>query len=142
MLGATPRLSRHYLFSPQCFWSAVLVAAATQNLSLDYGHVVEAAAGILPIALVDGSVGYLIADLGALWRRDGCPRHFAGGIVCIQLFGIFSWPDWTQRLSIFTLYGSPLVKGPDWGAMIALLAVAVVALGLATWRFARKDIAA
>jgi ABC-type transport system involved in multi-copper enzyme maturation permease subunit len=53
---------------------------------------------------------------------------------------IFNWPDWIVQLSIFERYGSPLTKGLDWGNVLGLLAVAVVALALAIWRFGQKDI--
>ncbi|HEX6819962.1 MAG TPA: ABC transporter permease subunit [Ktedonobacterales bacterium] len=120
---------------------ATLVAAARASLALDYGLVVEAAVGILPIALVVASVGYLLAG----WVHSGAVTGVLGALLAlsfvVQLFGpLFSWPDWTQRLSLFALYGSPLIKGLEWGTMVALLAIAVVALGLGTWRFARKDV--
>ncbi len=120
---------------------ATLVSAATQNLALDGGRVVEAVVGILPIALVVGSVGYLIAS----WVRASVVTGVLGALLAASLAvellsGILNWPDWTQRLSIFTLYGNPLVKGIDWANLIGLLAVAAVALALAAWRFARKDI--
>jgi ABC-type transport system involved in multi-copper enzyme maturation permease subunit len=44
------------------------------------------------------------------------------------------------QLSIFERYGSPFTKGLDWLNVLGLLAVAVAALGIATWRFSRKDI--
>jgi ABC-2 type transport system permease protein len=123
--------------------AATLVAAATQDLALDSGHVVEAAFGILPLALVIGSVGYLIAG----WVRASAVTGVLGTLLAASfaielLGGILNWPDWTQKLSIFTLYGNPLVKGIEWANLLALLAVAVAALALATWQFARKDIAA
>jgi len=121
--------------------AAVVVTAATQSLALDGGRVVEAVFGILPIALVIGSVGYLIAG----WVRASAVTGVLGTLLAASfavevLSGILKWPDWTQRLSILTLYGSPLIKGLNWGNMLALLAVAAVALLLATWQFARKDI--
>jgi len=121
--------------------AAVLVSAATQNIALDFGHVIEAVGGILPIALVTGSVGYLLAT----WVRANAVTGILGALLAgsfaVELLsGILNWPEWTQRLSIFTLYGNPLVKGLDWGNTLALLAVAVVALGIANWRFARKDV--
>jgi ABC-2 type transport system permease protein len=121
----------------------ILVAGATQSLTLDGGRVVEAVFGILPIALVISSVGYLVAG----WVRANAVMAILGLLIAesfaVELLGgILNWPDWTQKLSLFELYGNPLVKGLDVGAVIALLAVAIVALGIAIWRFARKDIAA
>jgi ABC-2 type transport system permease protein len=44
------------------------------------------------------------------------------------------------RLSAFYYYGTPLLHGLPLGDMLGVLAVAIVALALATVRFARKDI--
>lgn len=120
---------------------ATLVAAASQGLALDLGHVVEAVVGILPIALVIASLGYLFAG----WVRASAVTGILGAVLAISfavelLSGLLSWPDWTLRLSLFTLYGAPLIKGIDWANMLGLLAVAAVALVIATWRFGRKDV--
>jgi hypothetical protein len=50
------------------------------------------------------------------------------------------WPDWTKYVSAFYYYGNPLAKGLPVGDTILVLAVAVVALAVATVRFAQKDI--
>jgi len=131
--------------------AVVLVAAAlfaviggtvlAQGLKVDGLKLVEACAGMIPIALVVGAVGYLLAA----WL----PARLLTGILSLLLVASFftallgsalKLPDWTLQLSIFQQYGSPLTKGLDWGNMLALLAVAAAALLLATWRFARKDI--
>jgi len=121
--------------------AATLVSAATQGLALDGGRVVAAVFGILPIALVIGSVGYLIAG----WVRAGAVTGVLGAVLALSfavelLRGILTWPDWTERLSIFGLYGSPLLKGLEWSNVAALLVVAAAALLLAIWQFARKDV--
>lgn len=51
------------------------------------------------------------------------------------------FPSAVMQLSPFYYYGNPLVKGLPLGDMLLVLAVAAVALGLATLRFMRKDIA-
>jgi ABC-2 type transport system permease protein len=123
--------------------AATVVTAATQNIALDYGLVFEASIGILPIALVISSVGYLLAG----WVRSGGVTGILGALLAlslgIEIIGpLLKWPDWTQKLSLFDLYGSPLIKGLEWGTMAALLAGAVVVLGIGVWRFANRDVAA
>ena len=51
-----------------------------------------------------------------------------------------NWPDVVQKLSAFYYYGTPLLHGLALGNMLLILAVAVVALALASVRFMRKDI--
>ena len=51
-----------------------------------------------------------------------------------------NWSDTTLRFSAFYYYGTPLLHGLPLGDMLGVLAVAVVALGVASVRFVRKDI--
>jgi ABC-2 type transport system permease protein len=120
---------------------AVLLAAAQQQLPIDGGHALAAVVGILPIALVVASVGYLLAG----WLRSAAVVGVLGAVLAasflVELVGaIFHWPDWVVQLSIFERYGSPFTKGLDWVNVVGVLAVAVAALGIATWRFGQKDI--
>ena len=46
----------------------------------------------------------------------------------------------TLRLSAFYYYGTPLLHGLPLGDTLGVLAVAIVALALASVRFVRKDI--
>jgi ABC-2 type transport system permease protein len=121
---------------------AVVLAAVQQQLPLDGGRVVAAVAGMLPIALVVASVGYLLSG----WLRSGAVTGVLATLLALsfldELVGaIFKWPDWVVQLSLFERYGTPFTKGLDWNNVIALLAVAAGALALAIWRFSQKDIA-
>jgi ABC-2 type transport system permease protein len=120
---------------------AVLLAAAQQRLPIDGRHALAAVVGILPIALLVASVGYLLAG----WVRSAAVVGILGAALAasflVELVGaIFKWPDWVVQLSIFERYGSPFTKGLDWPNVLELLAIAVVALGIAVWRFDQKDI--
>lgn len=50
------------------------------------------------------------------------------------------WSDGILHLSAFYYYGTPLLHGLPLGDMLGILAVATVALALASMRFVRKDI--
>jgi len=121
---------------------AVVLAAVQQQLPLDGGKVVAAVVAIVPIALAVGSVGYLLSG----WLRSGAVTGVLGALLAFsfldELVGaIFKWPDWVTKLSIFQLYGSPFSKGLEWSNVLALLALTIGALAIATWRFSQKDIA-
>jgi polyether ionophore transport system permease protein len=121
---------------------AVVLAAVQQQLPLDGGKVIAAVAGMLPIALVVASVGYLLSG----WLRSGAVTGVLATLLALsfldELVGaIFKWPDWVVQLSLFERYGAPFTKGLDWSNVVALLAVAVGALAIAIWRFSQKDIA-
>jgi ABC-2 type transport system permease protein len=121
---------------------AVVLAAVQQQLPLDGGKAVAAVAGMLPIALVVASVGYLLSG----WLRSGAVTGVLAALLALsfldELVGaIFKWPDWVVQLSLFERYGTPFTKGLDWSNVVALLAVAAGALAIAIWRFSQKDIA-
>jgi ABC-2 type transport system permease protein len=123
------------------FGASVGALVATQGLTVDGVTLVEAVGGMVPVALVVGAVGYLLAG----WLRAG-PLVGVLSLLFVASFFVpllgsgLKLPDWAQQLSIFQQYGNPLVDGLHWANMLALLGVAAVALLLATWRFARKDI--
>jgi ABC-2 type transport system permease protein len=121
---------------------AVVLAGIQQNLPLDGGRAAAAVAGMLPIALVVASVGYLLSG----WLRSGAVTGVLAALLALsfldELVGaIFKWPDWVVQLSLFERYGTPFTKGLDWSNVVALLAVAASALAIAIWRFSQKDIA-
>ncbi len=122
--------------------ASVWVVVATQGLNVDGVKLVEAVAGMAPIALVVGAVGYLLAGwLPARLLVGVLTLLFVGSFFINLLGSALKLPDWVLQLSVFQQYGNPLIDGLHWANMLALLAVATVALLIATWRFARKDIA-
>ena len=57
-------------------------------------------------------------------------------------FGIvFGWPAWLLRLSVFELYGTPLVTGVWWPGLAALIILSTVGFGLAAATLERRDLA-
>jgi ABC-2 type transport system permease protein len=122
----------------------VLLTSAATNVSLDAGRVVQALAAALPLGPVVAAFGLCVAT----WA----PRPGIAVPVTIALVGatyffetlapLFDLPEAVLNLSIFHLYGKPLVEGIKWGGLLALSAAAVLfaAASLAGWE--RRDIAA
>jgi len=122
-------------------FAGVWATVAGQGLSVDGVKLAGAIAGMAPIALVVGAVGYLLAG----WL----PARLLTGVLSLLLVGSFfigllgsalKLPDWVLQLSVFQQYGNPLIDGLRWANMLVLLAIAAAALVVATWRFTRKDI--
>ncbi|MGZ3584245.1 MAG: ABC transporter permease subunit [Ktedonobacterales bacterium] len=119
---------------------AVLSSAAV-GLNLDQGNLTAATLSIVPLALLTAALGYLFAG----WLTTAVDTGLLSFLLVIWFFITFIGPElnWSEsvlRLSAFYYYGTPLVHGLPVGDTIGVLAVAVVALVLATVRFARKDI--
>ena len=80
--------------------------------------------------------------LAAHGRRHGTFEYPAVDLVLHQLHRPGAdWPGAIQRLSALYYYGTPLLHGWYVGDILGLLAVALVALVLASLRFVKKDIA-
>ena len=69
----------------------------------------------------------------------GCA--FAAASFFLLEFGqVFGWPAWLTRLSVFGLYGAPLVEGIAWPGLAALVGVSLAGFGAATLALARRDV--
>jgi ABC-2 type transport system permease protein len=121
--------------------AAVELASAASGLSLDGGNLAAATLSIIPLGLLMAALGYLLSG----WLRTAIDTGLLSFLLVIWFFISFvgpglNWSDTTLRLSAFYYYGTPLLHGLPLGDMLGVLAVTVVALGIASVRFVRKDI--
>jgi ABC-2 type transport system permease protein len=121
--------------------AATEVAALAAGLKLDGGNVAAASLGMIPLGLLIASLGFLFSG----WLRTAIDTGLLSFLLVIWFFITFigpelNWPEALQKLSAFYYYGTPLLHGLSVGNMLLVLAVAVVALALASVRFMRKDI--
>ena len=122
--------------------AAVAGAVAAAGLAIDGGRLVAAVLAMEPVALTVAAVGYLLAG----WLRPAAVTGMLTALIAGSFFlGLVGpglhWPERILQLSLFAQYGTPLLTGPDWAAMLRLLALSAGALAAATVRFARKDLA-
>jgi ABC-2 type transport system permease protein len=121
--------------------ATTLVSGAT-DVKLDSGNLAAATLSMIPLGLLVAALGYLLSG----WLRTAPVTGILSALVVTWFFISFLGPaldfsDVVLRLSVFYYYGKPLVDGLSLENMLGLLAVAVVALALASVRFVRKDIA-
>jgi len=117
------------------------LASAVSGFTLDWGNLAAASLSIIPLGLLMAALGYLFSG----WLRAAVDTGALSFLLVIWFFITFVGPDlnWsatTLKFSAFYYYGTPLVNGLPVGDMLIILAVAVVALVLASVRWARKDI--
>jgi ABC-2 type transport system permease protein len=120
---------------------ASAAAAAAAGLSIDVGNLAAATLGMIPLGLLIAAFGYLASG----WLRTAADTGLLSFVLAAWFFISFigpelKLPDATLRLSAFYYYGTPLLHGLQLTSVVGVLAVAVLALGLGTLRFARKDI--
>jgi ABC-2 type transport system permease protein len=121
--------------------AAMALTLAATGLKLDGGNLTAATLSMIPLGLLMAALGYLFAG----WLRTAVDTGLLSFLLVAWFFITFigpelKWPEATLRLSAFYYYGKPLVDGLPLGDMLIVLAVALVALVLASLRFMRKDI--
>jgi putative exporter of polyketide antibiotics len=119
---------------------ATALTAAAAGTNLDAGGVLQASLLLVPFALTFAAVG-AVAD--AQWPR--AVVGVLGGLAFVsfminELAPLMSWPSWVANLSVFQLYGVPLLLGVNWGGLWAMLAIVVLGFGLATLLIQRRDV--
>ncbi|HEY6408337.1 MAG TPA: ABC transporter permease subunit [Ktedonobacteraceae bacterium] len=121
--------------------AATALAASATGLSLDGGNLAAATLSIIPLGLLVAAIGYLFSG----WLRTAVDTGLLSFLLVIWFVISFigpglNWSDALLRLSAFYYYGTPLLHGlPLWDTL-GVLAVAILALALASVRFVRKDI--
>jgi len=116
------------------------IAAAASGTRLDAAGVFQASWLLIPFALTFAAVG-AVAD--AEW-----PRAVVGVLGALaflsymiyELAPLLNWPSWLSNLSVFQLYGTPLLTGVNWAGLWAMLAIVVVGFGLATVLMQRREV--
>lgn len=123
--------------------SAVILALApAQSLPIDVGRMLVATALLVPFALTLAAVGALLAG----WRPRAAvvvlSTITAISYLVFQLGPVLKWPVWADNLSVFQLYGTPLITPVFVSGLIAMLGIVVVGFAAAGVTLARRDIAA
>jgi ABC-2 type transport system permease protein len=122
--------------------AVILALAPAQGLTIDVGNMLVATALLIPFALTFAAFGALIAG----WRPRAAvvvlSTVTAVSYLLFQLAPLFKWPVWVENLSVFQLYGTPLITAVSVGGLIAMLGIVVVGFGSAGVTLERRDIAA
>lgn len=127
--------------APLAIWLSVLVGARLTDLSVDAGHVFAASFGVLPLELIVAALVYIL--VGRL--RAGAILGLIGTFIAISFFAellheALNVPGWVMSLSIFYLYGSPIIDGWQWRQSLIMLCLAAFMLAIGVVQFRNADI--
>ena len=120
----------------------VAASLPSSGLQLDPGHVLRASLLLWPFALAFGGLGVAVATR---WPRIAVP--FLAAFVAVEYFvgdlaPLFELPDWTANLSVFHLYGNPVVGAAAWTPALSMVLVFLVGFGAALVLVQRRDVSA
>jgi ABC-2 type transport system permease protein len=122
----------------------VVVGFTSHYQAIDINSPRLAAASILlvPFALVFSAAGSVLASWSPR-AAVGLLGGFAFASYMISELGpFFRWPDWTQNLSAFKLYGTPLGSGVDWAGLLTMVAIIIFGFGASILLMERRDVGA
>ncbi len=120
--------------------AGLAVAAVAAGVDLKWEDAAVALMLLLPLSAVVLAFGYFVSST--------YPRLVVGAGAAILLISyfieilvpLFGWPSELQYVSVFHLYGRPLLDGPDWPSTAGLLAATVVFGAAGSVGFSRRDI--
>lgn len=119
---------------------AVAATAWLRGVSIPAGRFTGAMLLLVALGIAVSAVGFAISGI-----RPGATAAITGLFVAISYFGeallaLAGAPGWLRDISVFALYGQPLIDGISAYQPIALVAIAVTATAIGAARFERRDI--
>ena len=111
------------------------------GLKLDAGHVFTASALLWPFALAFGGLGVAVAS-----RWPGVAVPFLAAFAAVEYFlgdlaPLFRLPGWVANLSVFHLYGNPVVGNLSWTPPVSMLLVFLTGFAAALILMRQRDVA-
>jgi ABC-2 type transport system permease protein len=116
------------------------LGARNQAIALPTGDLALAAALLLPFGLSFGAAGAALAGWRPRLALVGLGAAITVSFFLLEFGIIFAWPAWLLRLSVFALYGTPLVTGVWWPGLTSLVILTVTGFGIAAATLQRRDI--
>jgi ABC-2 type transport system permease protein len=119
----------------------IMVGAAATGLTLGTGRVFAASLALVPpMALIAAAVYALGARL-----RSTVDLEIVGAYLGIAFFmdllrSALKLPGWTQHLSIFTAYGTPITDGVNWTGVGVMLLLAALFTAIGVYLFQTGDL--
>jgi polyether ionophore transport system permease protein len=119
---------------------AVALVAPSQHVTLGAEDLFRAGAPLIPFGLLFGTLGATVAARFPRLAVGVLGGYVIAAYLVFQLAPFLGWPDWLLNLSVFNLYGNPLVTGIDWNGLWGVTAVAVAAFGAALLLMQRREV--
>jgi ABC-2 type transport system permease protein len=126
---------------PVLVWLSVWIGAQFATISIDTGKLTAAALSILPMELVVIGLVYLMSERLRVGVILSIMSAFIVVSYVIDLLGAaLSLPDWVLSLSMFHLYGTPMLGGWQAGPFFGMILVALALIALGVAQFSRADV--
>ena len=118
----------------------IAFVAPSQHVTLSAEDLFRAGAPLLPFGLLFGTLGATIAARFPRLAVGVLGGYVVAAYLVLQLAPFLGWPDWLLNLSVFNLYGNPIVSGIDRNGLLGVSAVAVAGFGAALLLMQRREV--
>lgn len=126
---------------PVIIWLSVWFGAQLASMSVDMGKLTAAALGILPMELIVIALVYVLSARLRLGAILSIVSVFIVVSYVIDLLGAaLNLPSWALSLSMFHVYGTPIISGWQAGSFFGLLILALALIALGVVQFSRVDV--
>jgi ABC-2 type transport system permease protein len=118
----------------------VAATAPGSGLNLDAGHLFTASALLWPFALAFGGLGVALVSR---WPRIAVPFLATFAVVEYilgDLAPLFKLPGWVANLSVFHLYGNPVVGSVSWTPALSMTLVFLAGFAAALVLMRQRDV--
>jgi ABC-2 type transport system permease protein len=121
--------------------AGVITGSAITHLGLSVSRVIGASLALVPpMALIAAAVYALGARLRAAVDLEIVGAYLGIAFFMDLLHSTLNLPAWTQNLSIFTAYGTPIIDGVNWTNAGVMLLLAALFTGIGVYLFQTGDI--
>ncbi len=118
------------------------LSAHAASINIRAGDVIAASAPLVPFTMSFAAVGALLASR--------VPRATVAVLATLAFLSylvaqagpLLKFPDWAMKLSIFSLYGTPLTSGIEWTGLWIMLAITVAGFGAGAVLMQRREVGA
>lgn len=119
---------------------AFAVGARLKGIPVAGGRLVTAAALLLPFALTFGAAGAVIAAFRPRLATFALAAAACGSFFLQFLGPPLDLPRWLLNLSVFELYGAPLLTDVSRGGLAAMVATVAIGFGAAMLLMQRREV--
>jgi ABC-2 type transport system permease protein len=119
---------------------ALELGAVTANVTIDAGSLTLASLLLIPFGMSFAAIGAVLASQAPRAAVAVLATYTFVSYLLTELGPFLKWPDWTLKLSVFALYGTPLTSGVDWTGLSIMSAITIGGFVVAAFLMQRRDV--
>jgi ABC-2 type transport system permease protein len=110
------------------------------DVPVSFGNTLAAFFGLWIICVIIEAVGFVLAAFGPGWAVGVTAGLVILSYLTNTLGDTLKLPDSVINLSVFKQYGQPLIEGLKWTPQIVMVALSILFIVVAVYRFRQRDI--